>query len=86
MTGGAAASRLPAQAIAAIAGIVLAGCTAAPGADVNLVGFSAAFKQGYRAGCDDAGAPRPRRDASRYRKEPEYRQGWDDGNSACSCR
>ena len=64
--------------------LLATGCASGPApAPVNLGGFSQAFKQGYSEGCDSAGALHPRRDEFRYRKDSEYRQGWDDGYSAC---
>jgi len=67
--------------------LLAAGCASdPPPAAVNLGGFSQAFQQGYAEGCDSAATLIPRRNESRYRREPEYRQGWDDGNSACRRR
>jgi hypothetical protein len=65
----------------------LAGCAAAvpepKPAPVYLGGFSAAFKDGYAAGCESAGAQRPRRQESRYKTDDQYKRGWNDGFSAC---
>ena len=52
-------------------------------ANVNLSGFSPAFKQGYAAGCDSARSGRRRRDESRYEADADYLTGWNDGYSIC---
>jgi len=59
--------------------------SSAPARQVNLSGYSAAFKQGYADGCDSAGSAR-RRDEQRYAKDADYMMGWNDGNSICSKR
>lgn len=70
-------------------GAGLAGCargptvTAAPGPPVNLSGYSPAFKEGFAGGCDTARGT-ARRDESRYRDDPQYARGWDDGRSICA--
>lgn len=56
-----------------------------PARQVNLSGYSAAFKQGYADGCDSAGPARSR-DEQRYEKDADYMMGWNDGNSICSKR
>ncbi len=67
--------------------LLLAGCAGSPTTGpVNLGGFSPAFKQGYIDGCESAGALSQRRDEPRYKREPEYMQGWNDGCSVCSRR
>jgi hypothetical protein len=73
----------------AAAGALLAACTAAPGPkppQVNLGGYSEAFKQGYAEGCESAGARSQRRNESRYKTEADYMMGWNDGYSACRRR
>lgn len=62
-----------------------AGSPAAVGTGpVNLSGYSPEFKHGYADGCDSAGPLRAqKRNEPRYRKEAQYRQGWDDGYSVC---
>jgi len=70
---------------AALGATLLVGCAGGT-APVNLGGFSPAFKQGYIDGCESAGALSQRRDAPRYKTEPEYMQGWNDGYSACRRR
>ncbi len=70
----------------AAAGALLAACTAAPGPkppQVNLGGYSEAFKQGYAEGCESAGARSQRRNEGRYKTEADYMMGWNDGFSAC---
>lgn len=69
------------------AAAVLAGCASQQPAarNVNLSGYSPAFRQGYADGCDSARAVR-RRDEQRYGKDADYMMGWNDGRSACSKR
>jgi len=52
-------------------------------ANRNLSGFSPAFRQGYAAGCDSAGAGSRQRDEGRYKSDPDYSMGWNDGYSIC---
>ena len=52
---------------------------------VNLSGYSAAFRQGYTDGCDSARSSL-RRDERRYRNDSDYTIGWNDGHSACKGR
>jgi hypothetical protein len=52
---------------------------AAPG--INLTGYSPAFRAGYADGCSSVDAPR--RDDARFKAEPDYAQGWRDGNDIC---
>ena len=70
---------------AALGATLLVGCAAGT-PPVNLGGFSPAFKQGYTDGCESAGALSQRRDEARYKSEPDYMQGWDDGYSICAKR
>jgi hypothetical protein len=52
---------------------------------INLSGYSAAFQEGFQAGCDTArGAAR--RDEQRMQSDPQYAQGWQDGRSICAKR
>lgn len=69
------------------AAAALAGCAGQqpPARNVNLSGYSAAFRQGYADGCDSARAAR-RRDEKRYEKDADYMMGWNDGSSMCSKR
>lgn len=78
-------SRL-ALAIFAVAA-ALTGCAShqPPARNINLSGYSAAFRQGYADGCDSARSAR-RRDEQRYQKDADYIMGWNDGNSACRRR
>lgn len=67
-----------------------AGCAHQPPAGpsrppVNLSGYSAAFKEGFAAGCD-TGRGSARRDARRYGEDEQYARGWEDGRSICSRR
>ncbi len=67
--------------------VVVAGCAGAPTAQpVNQSGYSTAFRQGYAAGCDSAGARRPQRDEARYKTDADYMMGWNDGFSICATR
>lgn len=52
---------------------------------VNLSGYSAAFKQGFQAGCDTARGS-PRRDEQRMQSDEQYARGWQDGRSICAKR
>jgi hypothetical protein len=53
---------------------------ASPG--INLTGYSPAFRAGYADGCASVDAAR-RRDDARFKAEPDYAQGWRDGNDIC---
>jgi hypothetical protein len=71
---------------------LLAGCASqpaprkpAPGAEVNLSGYPAQFREGYKDGCASAGARRVR-DESRFKADPQYASGWRDGLDICSRR
>lgn len=52
---------------------------------INLSGYSAAFRAGYSDGCASAGYS-ARRDEQRYRVDTDYAMGWNDGNSMCRRR
>lgn len=69
------------------AAAALAGCAGQqpPAQNINLSGYSAAFRQGYADGCDGARSAR-RRDAQRYEKDADYMMGWNDGSNACRHR
>ena len=66
--------------------LLFSGC---PSEQSYLAKHSPAFRQGYRDGCENAEAMVANsfvgksNDTSRYRKDPEYRRGWDDGYSRC---
>jgi hypothetical protein len=71
--------------------MVTAGCVAtprsqAPPPQVNLSGFSAAFKQGYGDGCEHARSLAPRKDERRYQRNADYAAGWNDGYGICRHR
>jgi hypothetical protein len=53
--------------------------------NVNLSGYSPAFKEGYVDGCDSARGSQ-RRNAQRYAADTNYMMGWNDGHSACGAR
>lgn len=53
-----------------------------PPANVNLSGYSLAFRQGYADGCASS-AGRQQQDVKRYAGDAEYRQGWQDGLAIC---
>lgn len=65
-----------------------AGCAAsAPRPQINLSGYSAAFRQGFGDGCDSVGALRAaKRDEARFRADADYAMGWRDGYAICSKR
>lgn len=79
-----AASRL---ALASLV-LVLAACASThadnpnPPANVNLSGYSLAFRQGYADGCASAGS-RQQQDAKRFAADGDYRMGWQDGRAIC---
>jgi hypothetical protein len=52
---------------------------AAASSRYNLAGYSSGFKAGYGDAC---GSPR-RRSEERYKSDPDYRMGWDDGQNLC---
>lgn len=52
---------------------------------VNLSGYSAAFKEGFGAGCEAAKGTF-RRDEQRYKADDQYARGWEDGRSICARR
>jgi hypothetical protein len=54
---------------------------ASPG--INLTGYSPAFRAGYADGCSSVDAAARRRDDARFKAEPDYAQGWRDGNDIC---
>lgn len=56
-----------------------------PAPNVNLSGYTAAFKDGYADGCDSARGTQ-RRDAKRYGGETDYMMGWNDGHAMCARR
>jgi len=55
------------------------------GPNVNLSGYSEAFKDGFAAGCKTARGT-PTKDNARMRSDTDYRLGWDDGSSVCARR
>ncbi|MDA8381509.1 MAG: hypothetical protein M0037_00275 [Betaproteobacteria bacterium] len=67
---------------------VLSACTPPPQpryapTRINLEGFPPAYKAGYRDGCDSAQSGRYRKDRRRFKSDPEYHTGWDDGYGLC---
>ncbi len=79
----------PAGAAALFVAALLAACAApqppmAP-PQVNLSGYSVAFRQGYADGCDSARAGR-HRDEQRFQADADYMMGWNDGYSMCRRR
>ena len=74
-----------------VAVLLVAGCATqprspAPQPQVNLSGFSAAFKQGYADGCEHAHTLAPRKDGRRFQRDGDYAAGWNDGYSICRRR
>ena len=51
--------------------------------NLNLAGFSVAFRQGYTDGCDSGRDQNRRRDEGRYKSDLDYTMGWNDGYSVC---
>ena len=70
----------------ALLALLFSGC---PSQQSYLAKHSPAFRQGYRDGCENAEAMvadsfvKKRNDTPRYRNDPEYRRGWDEGYSRC---
>jgi len=56
-----------------------------PPANVNLSGYSLAFRQGYADGCASSSG-RQQQDAQRYAGDADYRQGWQDGRAICRAK
>jgi len=54
----------------------------APG--VNLSGYPPAFRDGYADGCNAAKNRRGTRDEARFKSDPQFAQGWQDGFGICS--
>jgi len=52
---------------------------------INLSGYSAAFKEGFQAGCDTARGS-ARRDETRMHSDAQYAQGWEDARAICAKR
>ncbi|MGH8662854.1 MAG: hypothetical protein ACREUX_01185 [Burkholderiales bacterium] len=52
---------------------------------VNLSGYSAAFKEGFKHGCNSARGSE-RRDDARAAVDSQYAQGWQDGKAICGKR
>ena len=73
--------------LAIFAAAALAGCAGQepPARNINLSGYSAAFRQGHADGCDSVRATQ-RRDEQRYEKDADYMMGWNDGYSICRRR
>jgi hypothetical protein len=49
------------------------------GSRYNLSGYSESFKQGY----GDACASPSRRNEGKYKADPDYQFGWNDGKALC---
>jgi hypothetical protein len=89
---GARAKARPAALRSAVlaAAMVLAACAQTetkPGAapPVNLSGYSASFKEGFKQGCNSARG-QERRDDARAAVDSQYAQGWQDGKAICGRR
>ena len=55
--------------------------------NVNLAGYPPAFRAGYVDGCDSARLSGvKKKDASRFKNEPQYAAGWRDGYDICGSR
>ena len=51
---------------------------------INLAGYPPEFRQGYADGCASAQLSAGRkRDEARFKSEPNYAQGWQDGYDIC---
>ena len=74
--------------IAVIMWAILAGCTGHPAPatypKINLAGYPLEFRQGYAEGCASAQPyAGPKRDEMRFKSDPNYAQGWQDGYDIC---
>lgn len=68
--------------LAACAGVGTPSPRRAP--NVNLSGYSPAFREGYLDGCETARALiGVRKDERRFKSDPQYAQGWRDGHDIC---
>jgi hypothetical protein len=56
-----------------------------PPANVNLQGFPLEYRQGYADGCASVSGTE-RKDATRFKGDSQYREGWVDGNALCKKR
>jgi len=68
--------------------VVAVGCSQPKpvvGPNVNLAGYSQAFKDGFAAGCKTARGSAAK-DEARMRSDTDYKLGWDDGASVCAKR
>ena len=75
-------------AAALLAASMLSGCVSTQSnqpADVNLSGFTQAFKDGYADGCGSLRGSTKRNDV-RFKADPHYAQGWRDGLDICRRR
>ena len=69
----------------------IVGCSTSQGQVDRIVGSGQpkAYKDGYKDGCDSgyvqAGHPYYRfsKNVTRYSRDDLYKQGWDDGSTAC---
>lgn len=74
--------------------LALAACSALPGAGpaksepppVNLSGYPPAFRHGFNDGCASAKSYSERKDATRFKSDELYAQGWRDGKDICAKR
>lgn len=74
-------------ALAGLSGCATEGAQQYQPANLNLSGFPPAYRAGYADGCDSAGMLMGRkRDAARFKSDPQYAQGWQDGNQLCKHR
>ena len=53
-------------------------------ANVNLAGYPPAFRAGYVDGCESSKrTTRHARDEDRFKHDPQYASGWQDGFDIC---
>lgn len=77
---------LVAAAFAALCSGCAAGKQAQP-VQANLAGFPPGYKQGYADGCNSARALLgSTKDATRFKSDRQYAQGWRDGADVCGKR
>jgi hypothetical protein len=72
---------------------VISGCKTLPSeseretnkqtANLNLSGYPKAFQEGYADGCSTAKSLVKQQNATRFKTDTQYAQGWRDGNDLC---
>ena len=64
---------------------MLSACTAQQKEpNVNLGGYPPEFRAGYLDGCESAKQAGQKKDLQRFKRDPQYATGWQDGFDICS--